>query len=314
MVKLKRYPEAESAFNCALDMAPNCEEMQKELHNLRCEALVEIGCSEHVAGCLALDSRSIEEAIERFLDGKPYCKNFASVPRSGLSEKPKFDITTRCRTLSLSDKPDKHEYKVSMPKTAPVGTGDDSSLPMANGKWLLNLGGELEKMCQTIPKTIDTSPYKPKPTNLLQLKGLCVSNVGEECDEETLVRIFSKFGEINRIDRNFTAHMVHIDYVNTNSPAEAIRELHAVPQKIYGDKGHEPFGLKFAISADQQGEGKYSDIDRTKLFHIYSGNAECFYWRLKRQGCSYTSNCPYGCHIPINKAIDSTVEPLLKFS
>lgn len=324
LIGLKRYSDAEKAFNKILEINLNCEDTQKELLKTRYLALRDEGLSVDDASIAAINHKSIKQAVEALqtMAGKQQRANIQCEGDSKLNIKYEYlnDSKPFIRSHNNNDRYkqfmalktnnrfnqnmngfQRFAHKRSQSSARPPTTFNHSNAlngfalkPMNKRSTSVDNIYRYKKNEQPFQRLDSVKRFKEYrlPKNLFGYKGLWIGNVSPNCKVTQLRAIFSRFGPVDYVNVVSNSFCAFVNYQNTNSPRIAMANLFG--QIIPGvSNGERPLVYRFIPSNDQK------DLHFMRPYQP-KGTNECYFWRTT--GCK-DWNCPL-IHYPICRGVD----------
>ena len=324
LIGLKRYLDAEKAFNKILQITGDCEDTKKELLKTRYLALRDQGLNVEDASIAAINHKSVKEAIEATVgklmpknksegDSKDYItydylndtKPFVKSHENNDRHKPFLTMkTTNGFNSSFNgfQRLPQNRSQSRPPNRMSQFYGNTNQINASNGfvaKPIQKRSTSVDnifryKKNEQMFQRSDVKRFREYrlPKNLFGYKGLWIGNVSPNCKVTQLRAIFGRFGPIDYVNVVSHSFCAFVNYQNLNSPRIAIANLYG--QIIPGvSNGERPLVFRFIPSNDQK------DLHFMRPYQP-KGTNECYFWRTT--GCK-DWNCPL-VHYPICRGID----------
>ncbi|XP_054163137.1 uncharacterized protein LOC128960971 [Oppia nitens] len=330
---LREYQRAEETYKMVLKTNPNCPETRRDLIQVRCEALQDMGFDREMAIKSAMTSDSIREAIDQLLataaTNEDVYNNANQLPVDNYVDANTANNNGYTSDLTADDD-NSDDNNDTFPNLTSIGGEDlttqyepgfryadkarkwaqvvesiptqSSDIPPQKAKTNLEINDYLKPTNQmTAPVVLRSDDRLHKPTNIWNYNGLRVENVIADY-KKALLKRFSVYGKVKSLEpmRN-SRTTIWVYYDNPVSPVEAIAGLQGVALAdicCYQRGEPLPIRLYFAPTNDQP------ELKFCRPKQPADNKGECYYWRTTN--CSLDDKCQL-LHIDANKHIDAQV-------
>lgn len=220
----KNFAEAEEAYLQVLKLDSKCPDAKLELTEVRVQRLMEMGFKKQQAAEGIRRCETVEAALESILNNQVPEGNIQDVVASSEDEEAaKGTNSTSASSTNSSSKIEantgKQQSKKQKQQKAPLPPIPQHHYEQAQRQILLNKQQDVVKM---------------NPRNPEGLTSLWVGNVLPEAKQETLVKLFSKYGQLQSVKCIPEKFCAFINFANKDCAGRAMENLQGAD--LFGQK------------------------------------------------------------------------------